>query len=307
MSRITAVDWSGEKATACAWCDEPLTAGATRKIGRTECGFCGSATTDPLPDAASLDAAYGEWYWPKSGKRFGLIGDAMLRRSRAAMANRIDEIAPPGPVLDVGAGEGTLIDALKARGREASGLERLPTREDIVDLPLTEVEGRYAAIVFWHSLEHLPDSGAVLKAASERLVPGGVVIVAVPDLSSRQARLFGDRWLHLDLPRHLVHLTTASLSAGMERNGLRVEGVSRTRGGQNLIGWLDGFVASLPGRLDLYQALRRKEARRISMSPGRRAASILTGIALAPLALVCATAEALSGPSGTVYIEGRLV
>lgn len=223
------------------------------------------------------------------------------------MAGRIDEVAPPGPILDVGAGEGTLIDALKELGRDATGLERLPSREDIVDLPLDQVPERdFAAIVFWHSLEHLPDSGAVIRAAAERLAPGGFVFIAVPDVGSPQARVFGDSWLHLDLPRHLVHLTTGSLESGLKERGIEPVHVSRTKGGQNLIGWLDGMVSKLPGDLDLYQALRRKDARRIEMGAGRRVASILAGILLSPVALVCAAVEILRGRSGTVYIEGRL-
>lgn len=302
------VDWTGTPASNCVWCGEPLDGSAKRETGRTICGYCGTGTTDPLPDPPSLDAAYGDWYWPSSGKRFGLVGDHLLRRSRASMAARIDESAPPGPILDVGAGEGTLIDALKARGREARGLERLPSREDIVDLSLPEVErSDFAAIVFWHSLEHLPDSGPVMKAAAERLRPGGVVFVAVPDLGSPQARFFGDRWIHLDLPRHLVHLTTSSLTTVMEADGLKVTSTSRTRAGQNLIGWLDGFVRMLPGGLNLYQALRRKSARRIEMSGGQRVLSIVAGIVFFPVALVCAAVEVATGNSGTIYVEGRLV
>ena len=307
MSQLE-VDWSGERAESCVWCGAALDASASRLVGRAICGACGTGTTDPLPDPASLDAAYGEWYWPSSGKRFGLIGDRLLRRSRASMAARIDEVAPPGPILDVGAGEGTLIDALKARGREAMGLERLPSRDDIVDLSLPEVEqADFAAIVFWHSLEHLPDSGPVMKAASERLRPGGVVFVAVPDLGSPQARFFGDRWIHLDLPRHLVHLTTDSLTGGLSGDGLEVIATSRTRGGQNLIGWLDGFVAMLPGGLNLYQALRRRAARRIHLSPVQRVLSIVAGIVLFPVALVCAAVEIATGRSGTIYVEARFV
>lgn len=307
LSSHLKVDWTGTAADRCAWCETPFDGSTIRRTGRTFCGHCGSATTDPLPDPESLDAAYGDWYWPGTGKRFGLVGDALLRRSRAAMAGRIDEVAPPGPVLDVGAGEGTLIDALRELGREASGLEKFPKRDDLVDLPLTEVERKdFAAIVFWHSLEHLPDSGEVMKAASERLRPGGVVFVAVPDVGSPQARFFGDSWLHLDLPRHLVHLTTDSLSRIMEADGLTVIDTSRTRAGQNLIGWLDGLVAMLPGGLNLYQALRRKQARRIHLSPVQRVASILAAIILSPVALVCAAFEIVTGRSGTIYAEGRL-
>ncbi|HMU28169.1 MAG TPA: hypothetical protein PKA65_12275, partial [Solirubrobacterales bacterium] len=146
-------------------------------------------------------------------------------------------------------------------------------------------------------------TGAVAQTSG----PGGVAFVAVPDLSSPQARFFGDRWIHLDLPRHLVHLTTASLTAGMEANGLEVTATSRTRGGQNLIGWLDGFVAMLPGGLNLYQALRRKQARRIPLNPVQRLLSITAGVLLAPVALVCAAVEVACRRSGTIYVEGRRV
>ena len=161
-------------------------------------------------------------------------------------------------MLDVGAGDGTLIDALRARGREATGIERKPTRADLSDEPLAEVKGEWAAVVFWHSLEHLPDPGEAIRQAARLLLPGGVVVIAVPNTDSLQARLFGDRWLHLDMPRHLVHLSTRSLLSGLPNGGFRVEHTSFVRGGQILIGWLQGLVGLLPGQPDLYQALRRE-------------------------------------------------
>ena len=74
---------------------------------------------------------------------------------------------------------------------------------------LGEIDGRYAAIVFWHSLEHLPNPGEELERAAALLEPGGVLVVAVPNNDSLQAKLFGDRWLALDMPRHLTHITSA--------------------------------------------------------------------------------------------------
>jgi SAM-dependent methyltransferase len=297
--------WTGEPAVLCAWCRTPFGDGCVRRRGRVECAACGSATTDPVPDAESLDAAYGSWYWPDSGRRFSLVGDALLRRSRASMARRIDEAAPAGRILDVGAGEGTLIDALAARGRSAEGLERSSTHPRIRDLEISEVEGEFAAVIFWHSLEHLAEPRRAVRDAAALLAPGGLLVIAVPDYGSLQSRAFGDAWLHLDLPRHLAHLDSASLTSGLESDGLGVAAVSRTRAGQELIGWLDGLVGLLPGRLDLYQSLRRRSARRIEIGPGRRAASVVAGVILFPLALGCAAVEFASGRTGTVYVEAR--
>lgn len=301
--------WEGEPATECVWCLNGFDSNAARLAGRTVCGRCGTGTTDPVPTPEALDAAYGDWYWPKAGQRFSLIGDAMLRRSRASMASRIDEVAPPGRILDVGAGEGTLIDALTARGRAARGLERDSDHPSIENLEIDQVEGdgEFAAVVFWHSLEHMGRPYDLIVQAARLLQPGGVLIVAVPNLASLQARAFGDSWLHLDLPRHLVHLTGDSLDAGLVRAGFRIGQRSRTRAGQLVIGWLDGMVSKLPGGLNLYHSLRRRSARRIEISPGRRAAAIAAGVILFPVAVAATLFEVAAGRQGTVYVEAHRV
>jgi SAM-dependent methyltransferase len=251
----------GRRVTYCGWCGATLDDRTSPARGRVRCSACGAATSDPWPTPEELASAYGAWYRPQSGRRFAFMGDALLRRTRGLLARRLDHIAPPGPVLDVGAGDGVLLDALHQRGRDAVGLEREPLRPDLRDIPLEEVAGEWAAVVFWHSLEHLPEPGAAIAEAARLLPADGVIIIAVPDIDSLQARVFGDRWLHLDPPRHLVHFSTHALTFGLARVGFTVERISRVRGGQVVIGWLDGLVGSLPGDLRLYQALRQPGAR----------------------------------------------
>jgi SAM-dependent methyltransferase len=294
-------------APACIWCRRPFDNRATHLHHRTRCSACGAATTDPPPTDEELAAAYGDWYRPHAERRFYFAADAILSRTRGLLAARIDEITPPGPMLDVGAGDGTLIDVLRARGREATGIERNPAREDLRDEPLSEVKGEWAAVIFWHSLEHLPDPGEAIRQAARLLAPGGVVVVAVPNNDSLQARAFGDRWLHLDMPRHLVHLSTRSLRRGFRDNGFKVERVSYVRAGQILIGWLQGLVGLLPGQPDLYQALRRERARGVHQSANKRIAAIAAAVLLSPVAAVCSAAEIVVKRSGTVYMEARLV
>ncbi len=298
------VDWTGPRAERCAWCGASLER-ATRRTGRAECRECGSATTDPVPDGPSLAEAYGEWYWPSAGTRFGRIGDALLRRSRASMAGRIDEVAPDGAILDIGAGEGYLIDALVARGREARGIDRDSTHPMVSDQELGSVEGEFAAIVLWHALEHLPDPRETVETAAGKLKQGGVIVIAVPNYASLQARTLGDRWLHLDLPRHLSHLRADALTAGLNRAGLRPTSRSGLRAGQLVIGWLDGLVKLLPGHPDLYQSLRRKSARRVPIGPLHRTWAITAGVLAMPVAVACAAVEQFLGRPGTIYIEAR--
>jgi hypothetical protein len=273
------------------------------------CPACGSATTDPPPDDEELERAYAGWYRPASG-RFAGPGDRLLARSRGALARRIDGIAPAGAVLDVGSGDGTLLRALHARGREAVGLEREGTgdgvrADDVRADDVRDVGGRWSAIVFWHSLEHLRDAGGALAYAAGLLAERGVVVIAMPNAGSLQARAFGERWLALDLPRHLVHVPAPALISRLEQLGLRIERVSFARGGQVVFGWLRGLVGLLPGRPDLYDALRRPEARRRSLSASGRTTTLLAGIVLAPVAAAAGAVEIAARRGGSVYVEAR--
>jgi SAM-dependent methyltransferase len=291
---------------SCAWCGSAFDSRAVRLTGRTTCAECGASTTDPWPSEEELQAAYGTWYRPESG-RFDFLGDQLLRRTRALMARRLDRIAPPGRILDVGAGDGALLDALRRVGRDAVGLERHSRRADVVDEPLERVEGEWAAVVFWHSLEHLPKPRRAIEEAARLLPPGGVVVIAIPNAGSLQARAFGDRWLHLDLPLHLVHVPERSLTARLRECGFEVERVSRVRGGQIVIGWADGLIGRLPGDLRLYQALRRAEARSGQLPASRRAATLAAGVLALPLALAGAAVEVALRRAGTAYVEARRV
>lgn len=287
----------------CAWC------GASPKdgehlAGRVRCRHCGVATTDPWPSAAKLDQAYEGAYRPDTG-RFSGPGDALLRWSRSLLARRLDEIAPPGRILDVGCGDGTLLDALAATGREAVGVERDSDRPDVIDAGPKGIDGEWAGVVFWHSLEHLAEPAAALVEAKRLLGSGGIMVIALPNSESFQARVFGARWFALDPPRHLVHIGAVALRARLAELGMQIERVSFLRGGQVIFGWVDGFVGLLPGHPSLYDAIRRRGARFQPLSAPQRLYALMAGAAALPFALIGAAAEVALRRGGTVYVEAR--
>jgi SAM-dependent methyltransferase len=262
------------------------------------------ATTSPWPTDAQLDQAYASWYRPATG-RFAGLGDKVLRRTRATLAHRLHRILPPGPVLDVGAGDGTLVEAFVRHGRDATGLEPHASGPHLRSAEIEEMSGVWSAVIFWHSLEHLRRPAQAVGHAAALLAPGGLLVIAVPNATSLQARAFGDRWLALDLPRHLVHLSPQALLAKIEALGLRVERVSYLRGGQVVFGWLHGLVAQFPGHPDLYDAIRRSQARRAAQSPARRLYTFAAAAIALPLALAATAVEVATRSGGSVYIEAR--
>jgi SAM-dependent methyltransferase len=264
------------------------------------------ATTSPWPADEQLAAAYAPWYRPMGG-RFSGIGDAVLKRTRSALASRLHRVLPPGPVLDVGAGDGTLVAAFRRHGREATGVDPYASgmSPHVRAVEFEEMDGSWSAVIFWHSLEHLRRPVQALAHAAGLLSPGGILIIAVPNAASLQARLFGDRWLALDLPRHLVHLTPQALLSQVQDLGFRVERVSYLRGGQVLFGWLHGIVGLLPGHPDLYDAIRRGQARQAPQTPLFRLYALAAGVVTLPFAVAGTLIEVATRTGGTIYLQAR--
>ena len=291
-------------ATQCAWCDRVFDSTDTHSTGLVRCSNCGVATTSPWPSDEQLSDAYGDWYRPKSGRFFG-IGDKLLKRTRSTLARSLHRKLPPGAVLDVGAGDGTLVEAFLAHGREAVGLERHASGPHIRSAEVDEVTGTWSAVIFWHSLEHLRQPGKALSSATTLLAPDGRLVIALPNATSFQARAFGERWFGLDVPRHLTHMTPPALLSKINELELQVERVSYVRGGQVVFGWVHGLVGKLPGHPDLYEAIRRSDARMAAQSPVRRALTIAAAIVAMPFALVASAVEVAAKSGGTIYVEAR--
>ena len=81
-----------------------------------------------------------------------------------------------------------------SRGVERSGVAAQHARDQLgltvdvgefAELPLPE-EG-FDCVIFWHVLEHLRDPAAALRRSARLLTPGGLLVVAVPNLASWQA------------------------------------------------------------------------------------------------------------------------
>lgn len=83
-------------------------------------------------------------------------------------------------------------------------------------------ESRYRRIIFWHALEHLHDLHATLSECVARLDKNGIMVIALPNPESRDARHYRDNWVAWDAPRHLWHFTRATLGALLARHGLEI-------------------------------------------------------------------------------------
>jgi SAM-dependent methyltransferase len=78
-------------------------------------------------------------------------------------------------------------------------------------------------VIMSQILEHLRDPVAVLRNVGRKLSPGGCVLVETPNQGGLDFWLFRERyWGAYHIPRHFHLFSRATLSAAVERAGLRV-------------------------------------------------------------------------------------
>jgi SAM-dependent methyltransferase len=171
------------------------------------CPACDVGRTEPVP--ADLGRYYGAAY---HGGRHGITERHCMQRRLGFVTSR----GAPGRLLDFGCGDGGFMLHAKAAGWETLGVEMKPddprSRGLAVVETLDDVNGSFDAITLWHSLEHVRSPRETLEALSRHLAPGGHLFVAVPNRRSLQARVFGSRWFHLDVPRHVSHFSPRALA-----------------------------------------------------------------------------------------------
>ena len=151
---------------------------------------------------------------------------------------------------------------------------------DFVSLPL---EPDYDVITMWHVLEHLPDPFAAVRHAAELLRPGGRLVISVPNIASLQARIGGDRWFHLDLPRHRMHFTPRSLSALVTRSGMKVDRIGHFYPEMEAIGLVQSILNKTGTETDLLYRFAKRDPSAAFGPPV--AASLAVAVVVAPAAI----------------------
>jgi 2-polyprenyl-3-methyl-5-hydroxy-6-metoxy-1,4-benzoquinol methylase len=216
------------------------------------CADCGLVQTRPRPRAAAI----GRWY-PAAYVSYGGSDGTPQRRPLVRAAARWLRVASyalhgalrrppdrfPSPaggnrLLDVGAGGGFYVGAMRDRGWEVRAVEPDPIaaeraaagaglgRGAIVVGTVEDADfapGSFDLITMSHVVEHLYDPVGALRRMREWLAPGGRLMLWCPNAGSAEARLFGRHWDGLDPPRHLSHFTPRTLTRVLAEAGWEVE------------------------------------------------------------------------------------
>ena len=224
---------------ACPYCGEvaiPLVSSKDYNRGTTELTFeylrcveCGLVWMRDIPEDLRPFYAGGYAAIPQT-----------LLELRAIAADEVYRLEPVlrhkrgGRLLEIGPWRGVFCLNAKDAGFEVSAIEMdggcVQFLREVVGVDavqsidpastMAEMTERFDVIALWHSIEHLREPWVVVERAAERLAPGGILVVALPNIESFEFAVLKERWRHLDAPRHLYFYPPDGLAALGERFGL---------------------------------------------------------------------------------------
>lgn len=184
-----------------------------------ECPRCGAIFIAEVPP--DLGRYYGSAYGPYQARDPALF-ERMVEAERLKL-EIVSGVASGMTLLEIGAAAGAFAVLAKRNGFEVTAVEMdgescefMRTQgitavhsSNVVDA--VDALPAFDMIAMWHAIEHLPDPSDAFRALAAKLRPGGVLVIAAPNPSSVEFRLFGRHWVHVDAPRHLALIPRSAL------------------------------------------------------------------------------------------------
>ncbi|GMO43674.1 MAG: class I SAM-dependent methyltransferase [Termitinemataceae bacterium] len=180
-----------------------------------KCSHCGLVQINPQPIKTSVQNRYGQDYlnYEIANEKIFLelalksLHDAGIDQIKNTLCNleQIDSL-PKLSVLDVGCATGALLEHLRSRSWNVTGIEiskeqseyaRTKRGLNILELPLEEnhfADNSFSLVIASHLIEHLNDPLSFVKEVFRILKKGGYFIVITPNIQSFQAKIFGAAW-----------------------------------------------------------------------------------------------------------------
>ncbi len=190
-----------------------------------QCKDCGFVFTNPRPDDIEIGKYYSSPEYMSHNSHSGGLIQHIYRYARKYMMRKKLEIIQQSvnkkqdfSLLDFGCGTGDFLKYIQSHEIMAEGIEpdaqARAVAKSVNQLNIFSIEdaaallpGKYDVITLWHVLEHVHDLHAQIALFNVWLKPGGVLMIAVPNIESLDAKKYGKYWDALDVPRHLYHFS----------------------------------------------------------------------------------------------------
>jgi SAM-dependent methyltransferase len=206
---------------------------SNEKFSVVKCTKCGFVFTNPRPELSSLSDYYksDDYISHTDAERtltervYKLVKQYMLGKKVRLIRNSYQKPASETTLLDYGCATGEFVLRVKQHGFDAFGYEPdSNARNKAIEKGVKVVDGDllenhesleddrlYDIITLWHVLEHIPDLAQKGILFNKLLKKDGLIVVAVPEFLSFDAKFYKENWAAWDVPRHLNHFNDKTM------------------------------------------------------------------------------------------------
>ena len=199
------------------------------------CKQCSFRFTNPRPTNDNLPEFYKSInYISHSNTKKGFVSQVYHLVRKYTLNQKLKLLkanVAVGNLLDYGCGTGTFLKQANAKGwnsfgtepdegaRELSNSNKKLAFRNKQELNAFDPLITFNAITLWHVLEHVTDLQETIEFFKQKLNPNGVLIIAVPNYNSYDAKHYKAHWAAYDLPRHLYHFEAKTISQLLAKYG----------------------------------------------------------------------------------------
>ncbi len=297
---------------------------AANHIGHFElrrCRTCDLVHVSPRLCDEELTELYDEDFYFSTGGTLGTLTSSIVELIQSRRRERVERYVSPGRLLDIGSGDGRFVQHMARHGWAATGIDfstaalecsrRFHSGARFFHGALEDhnfPERSLDLVTLWQVLEHIGEPLELLERCHILLRPGGMIVAGVPNIDGLSSRLTGSRWWGLDVPRHQIHYTPATLRRMLEAAGFRVIHI-RHRSLQYdpyalLHSSLDWFFTRRHFLSDLAKRQVPQDMGGVELARNLATLAALAPL-LAPLALAATTAGSCFGYGGFIEVHAR--
>lgn len=210
-----------------------------------ECENCRFHFTNPRPAEEDVGKYYqSEEYVSHSGTKTGLVNklyhlvrNYTLAKKLQMLLRLVGKQKPANTtILDYGCGTGEFLNICQKAGFNVFGMEpddkarAMAIKNYGLNVQPPEVINAFKSesfevVTLWHVLEHIHRLKEFLSELKRILKSSGIAVIAVPNLTSIDAKIYKEFWAAYDVPRHLYHFSPKDIITLFSEFGFTLEEV----------------------------------------------------------------------------------
>ncbi len=201
-----------------------------------QCKNCSFVYTNPRPNEKQIGKYYQSVnYISHTDTNKGIINKVyhlVRKKTIADKINLVNRLHEKGNLLDIGCGTGFFLENCQKQGWRSKGIEpdegarsiaqnrlNVPIEKDLLTSFLDE---KFDILTLWHVLEHIHELNKTVEKIVSIMSGDAKVIIAVPNISSYDAKRYNKYWAAYDLPKHLYHFSKKTLELLMNNHGIKL-------------------------------------------------------------------------------------